>query len=98
MPLKTFPRFASLLMGALLLSLCHAAVADDAAMSGEGGTMTLLSGGHPSITMVSEVVRIDHLPDGRVRAHFVFKNAGPACTVQMGFPGSSGGDGPESPR
>jgi hypothetical protein len=96
--IKPFLRYALLLMGIFLAAFCRAAVADDAAMSGEGGTMELMSPEHPSISMVSEVVRIDHLPYGHVHAHFVFQNTGPACTVQMGFPGSSGGDGPESPR
>jgi hypothetical protein len=77
----------------LWLLLANAASADDGAMEGEGGSLHLMSAGHPSVTMANEVVRIDGLPKGHVRARFVFKNHGPACDVKMGFPDQSWGDG-----
>lgn len=65
--------------------------ADDGAVSGIGGTVKMLKG-PPTIRMVSEAVSIK-VPEGNVRASFVFLNEGPATTVTMGFPES--GEGPD---
>ena len=69
----------------LALLLAHGAFADNAALT-FGGQPTVLSG-HNSISMASEtvdmVVHYDHVDTD---CSFTFKNAGPACTVRMGFP------------
>jgi hypothetical protein len=62
------------------------AFADDGDIEGVGGSIKLLKG-HKTIRMVSEDVRIK-LPEGTVRATFVFRNEGPATSVKMGFPES----------
>ena len=72
--------------------------ANDSAISGVSGTpgnlkAVQLTGEHKSVRMVREEIvmtigRNDYVTD----AHFVFRNDGPATTVRMGFPESSGGD------
>jgi hypothetical protein len=74
----------------LALALGPAARADDGAVRGVGGAVQLMQG-HPSVRMVSEVVRIQ-VPEARVSARFVFHNDGPPVTVEMGFPEEGGGD------
>jgi hypothetical protein len=61
--------------------------ADEAAITGVGGNIAMLSG-HIKVSMVSEIVKIK-LPQGKVAVQFVFKNLGPATTVLMGFPEQS---------
>jgi len=67
--------------------------ADDAAMSGIGGTVKPMKS-HPSIVMESErvVVRLTR-EKAKVDCTFVFRNTGKATEVTMGFPESGwGGD------
>jgi hypothetical protein len=80
----------------LLLLLPTLVFADDGAIEGVGGNIKLLRG-HKTIRMVSEDVRIK-LPEGSVRATFVFRNEGPATTVKIGFPESGDNAGPTSER
>jgi hypothetical protein len=76
----------------LLLSLTAAGYANDAAVNGVGGTVAPMES-HPSIRMVREKVDAKIGWDGvKVRCEFVFKNEGPATTVEMGFPERSWGD------
>lgn len=88
----------------LTLSIClsllavaaapNAARCDDGGIS-YGGNPHLLSG-HPSISMQSEVVRMDIRKDIiSVDCQFVFHNNGAACSVRMGFPDQ--GEGSEEP-
>lgn len=68
--------------------------ADDGGVS-FGGSPRLLSG-HQSVSMQSEVIQMQVGPVVKVDCQFVFHNAGPACTVRMGFPDEGrGADGPE---
>jgi hypothetical protein len=70
-----------------------AAVANDTAVTGVGGTAHRLNREHASVRMVSEHVGITVFPGVyEVTATFVFHNDGPACTVEMGFPESGVGD------
>lgn len=58
--------------------------ADDGGVS-FGGSPRLLSG-HKTASMQSEVIRMNvGAQNVRVDCQFVFQNAGPACTVRMGF-------------
>ncbi|HWA83888.1 MAG TPA: hypothetical protein VG820_10660 [Fimbriimonadaceae bacterium] len=70
------------------LSVCLAfgfAKADDGWIGYSGAPK--LMGSHPSVRMVSEVVRATiHREKADVVCDFVFRNDGPACTVRMGFP------------
>ncbi len=81
---------------ALLLSTC--VQANDSAISGVSGTpgnlrAVQLTGEHKSVRMVrEEIVMTIGRNDYLTEAHFVFRNDGPATTVRMGFPESSGGD------
>jgi hypothetical protein len=81
-------RISSLLF-VFIWAFC-AAWADDGASSGLTGSVQLLDS-HPTIRMVSEVVRVS-LPKAKVRASFVFRNEGPATTVRMAFPEEGYGD------
>lgn len=80
---------------ALLLLAAHA-VANDAAISGEGGRMARLDRENTSIQMVREKIVMDFPPSKNeeyiVTADFVFRNQGAATTVTMGFPEGGGGD------
>lgn len=76
-------------------SLC---LADDGGANSIGGAIELIKGKHPSIHMVSEFVKIDRLPEGRVYAKFTFYNDGPATDVLMGFPASGYGEGRRDPQ
>lgn len=84
------------LLPILLAASCllpHPASANDAAFSGAGGTPVPMRGEHHSIAMQSEKIRIVadlHYYDTTV--DFIFRNDGPATSVQMGFPESSYGD------
>jgi hypothetical protein len=82
-------------LAAILISACGAgARADDGGIS-FGGSPHLLTG-HASVSMQSEVVRIDiHKEIINVDCKFVFHNSGPASTVRMGFPDE--GQGAEEP-
>jgi|GEM_PF-1491947 len=87
---RSMPRtLVALLLTLLGLSVC--ALGDDGNVTGESGAVELLAGSKTTVRMVSEIVRIDRLPEGRVRARFVFRNEGPATTVMMGFPASATG-------
>jgi hypothetical protein len=67
------------------LACAGTADADDGGIS-FGGSPHLLSG-HSSISMAKEVVRMSIGKDlVRVNCRFQFHNAGPSCTVRMGFP------------
>lgn len=77
---------------ALALALAPCLRADDSAMRGIGGSVQPMQA-HPTIRMVSEVVRIENPANARVTASFVFRNEGPATDVLMGFPEESSGDG-----
>ncbi len=62
-----------------------AALANDSALA-YGGTPRPLTG-HPTISMMSEVVKIEiGERDSIVDCRFEFVNHGPACRVRMGFP------------
>lgn len=75
-----------------LICLCITGYADDGAMSGVGGTVSLLSE-HQSVRMVREKVDAKiSWETATVRCEFVFKNEGKATTVKMGFPEDAGGD------
>jgi hypothetical protein len=57
-----------------------------------GGSPALLRQ-HPTVTMESEVVRVEIGPKlVTVDCRFVFRNRGPSCTVRMGFPDEGGGE------
>jgi hypothetical protein len=73
--------------------LTASANANDSAFSGVSGTPKPIKGEHRSISMQSEkivIVANDKTYDTTV--DFIFRNDGPATTVQMGFPESSYGD------
>ena len=68
-----------------LLGLGTIAPADNAALT-SGGLPRMMSG-HPTISMVSEVVKVVvHGKRVDTDCTFVFDNLGNACTVNMGFP------------
>ena len=68
-------------------------LANDSAITGVGGSLTLLKGEHKTIRMVREKVAMNLGPkDYEVTVDFVFTNDGPATTVKMGFPESGSGD------
>ena len=69
-----------------MLTFTGIARADDSYVSGVSGTIVQMDPPNPQVSMVSEVVRIDHLPEGRVDARFVFKNLGGPTNVLVGFP------------
>ena len=83
---------------ALALWFGTAVQANDSAISGVSGTpgnlkAVQLTGEHKSVRMVrEEIVMTIGRDDYLAEAHFVFRNEGPATTVRMGFPESSGGD------
>ncbi|WP_309707202.1 stalk domain-containing protein, partial [Armatimonas sp.] len=57
------------------------------------GSLTLLKGEHPSVQMVREKIAMVLEPKSyETTVDFVFKNAGPATKVLMGFPESGSGD------
>ncbi|MBB6048637.1 hypothetical protein [Armatimonas rosea] len=79
----------------MLALLCAGkARANDASISGVGGSVVALRTEHPSVQMVRETVRLD-LYKGyyETTADFVFKNHGSARTVRMGFPERGEGEG-----
>ncbi|BCM91760.1 hypothetical protein IAD21_03635 [Abditibacteriota bacterium] len=93
----------------ILLFLClllgfwsHNANANDASSSGIGGRWHMLKGEHKQVQMVREYVRIVPWKSWRYEfqttADFVFRNYGPATTVEMGFPESQGGVDAEGPE
>lgn len=56
--------------------------------------MRLVKGEKTTVRMVNEAIRMDIYPAYYdVTVDFLFRNTGPAVTVQMGFPESGGGDG-----
>lgn len=66
---------------------------NDSAITGVGGSLTLLKGEHPSVQMVREKVAMVLEPKSyQVTVDFVFTNSGPATKVLMGFPESGSGD------
>lgn len=70
----------------LCLVIVTAAAANDAAIEAYGGTIRPMKQ-HRSIRMLAERVEVDLSPDRvEVNCLFIFKNLGPATTVQMGFP------------
>ena len=74
-----------------LLGLSTGARANDGGISW-GGSPSLLKS-HPSISMESEVVNITVGPENvLVDCRFVFRNAGAATTVRMGFPDDGEGE------
>jgi hypothetical protein len=85
-------RLCALLVLLLLAITPRPVRADDGAVLGEGGAMAPMRE-HPSIRMVSERVVADLTLEGPdvVDCVFRFRNEGPATTVRMGFPESSGG-------
>lgn len=86
----------------LLLGLVCPAAADDAAVYCDGGTVKLIKPEHSSVRMLWERVYAkltsgdDSGYGARVRCEFVFKNEGPAITLQMGFPEIGGGSDEDS--
>lgn len=74
-----------LLAALFALSFSSLCLADDAWI-GNGGTPRLM-GDHPTIRMVSEVVKISvGSQDTTADCSFVFHNSGPAMDVRIGFP------------
>jgi len=70
-----------------------AALANDSAVTGEGGRVSRIKGEDAGVRMVKETVRVDLYPDYYdVTADFLFKNDGQAVTVTMGFPEGGAGD------
>ena len=66
---------------------------NDSAITGVGGSLTLLKGEHPTVQMVREKVAMVLEPKSyETTVDFVFKNNGPATKVLMGFPESGSGD------
>jgi len=76
-------------IGALLLAAT--ARANDGGIA-FGGSPGLLKG-HPSVSMLNEVVRMT-IGEEKATAdcRFVFQNKGPACSVRMGFPDRGEGE------
>lgn len=77
-----------ILLAVLILSaLSSACLGNDTLVtSAAGGTVKMMSE-HKSIRMVSEKVDVKiNSNSARVHCKFVFKNEGPSCTVEMGFP------------
>ncbi len=82
------PLIRSLLAGALLLFLAPRANADEASVTGVGGTIQVLKA-HPSVKMVSADVLVRVTDPGdktSVSCSFTLQNLGRATTVEMGFP------------
>ena len=76
--------FVMLMLTLAVISQC---LANDTMMVGTGGSLRPMTGEHKSIRMVREWVRMDvHPTYYDVSVQFVFRNDGPATTVQMGFP------------
>jgi len=76
-----------------LLAAATTAFADDGWMPMNGSALAF-GGKHPTVQMVSEVVRATvGKNSSTVTCDFVFKNHGPACTVRMGFPNGGEQDG-----
>jgi hypothetical protein len=73
---------------------------NDGAISGVGGSLTLLKGEHKDIQMVREVVQMTLDAMGyQTTVDFVFKNhAQTALSVQMGFPETGSGDVEDNPK
>lgn len=66
---------------------------NDSAITGAGGSFTLLSGEHPSVQMVRETVTMTLSARSYTTVvDFVFRNNGNATKVLMGFPESGSGD------
>jgi hypothetical protein len=69
------------------------AQANDSYVVGESGRVQRMAGEHPTVRLVREWVKVDVYPDYyEVAVQFVFRNDGPATTVQMGFPERGAGD------
>jgi len=85
---------ACIAIALLIMLVCMSvAYANDGVITGEGGTLHMMSGEHPAVRMVRERVQIDVYPGYYdVAADFFFYNEGDAVTVKMGFPESGGGD------
>jgi len=79
---------------AVLLLCVLPGKANDANITGVGGTFMPLKGEHKTIQMVREHVRMTIRPDFtyRVTVDFVFRNHGRATSVLMGFPEWGDGD------
>jgi hypothetical protein len=68
-------------------------VANDTAVVGQGGRLRRLEGEHAGVRMVRERIAMEvYHAFYTVSAEFTFRNEGPACTVQMGFPETGMGD------
>ncbi|HVT10833.1 MAG TPA: hypothetical protein VHE55_01090 [Fimbriimonadaceae bacterium] len=79
-----------LLLSGLLIAFIRGFAAADDGWIGYSGSPKLMAS-HPSVRMVSEVVRVTiHRQTADVVCDFVFRNAGSACDVRMGFPDYSG--------
>lgn len=79
--------------------LAVGARANDASSSGVGGRWRMLKSESKQVQMVREHVRIVPFGDEfQTTADFVFRNHGPATTVQMGFPESQWGVDAEGPE
>jgi hypothetical protein len=84
---------ALLVVSLLALAATTQSRADDAAIQGVGGAIQPMAE-HPSVVMEKMQVSIDLWPDrAGVDCFFVFRNTGPATTVQMGFPESGSDSG-----
>ncbi len=72
---------------------------NDSAISGVGGSLTLMRSEHSSVRMVRENIQMNLGPkDYEVTVDFVFTNDGPATVALMGFPESGTGDVPSNPK
>ena len=70
----------------LLFTLAAPALANDTAIQGVGGAVSAMEE-HPSVVMEEMEVAIDLYPErAEVECAYLFRNTGPAVTVQMGFP------------
>ncbi len=69
-----------------LLACASLSFADDGGLA-YGGSPRLLKG-HPTVTMLRELIQITVSKESFLKADclFVFTNNGPACSVRMGFP------------
>lgn len=85
-----------LIVASMMLALALPCAANDSAIDGVGGRPQRMTGEHPTIAMTSENVQIWMKPGKTytVQADFVFRNAGKATTVKMGFPEGGYGDVP----
>lgn len=78
----------------LVSALAIAVQANDANMFGASGSWRFMNAEHRFIRMEREMIAMTVRPDtdAEVIADFWFYNSGPATTVTMGFPESSGGE------